>query len=308
MLALLVGCGPGDASTPAGSSGAPPSAPTIQELLARNPLTRDPTQTATAQEDAYLKANADPYLYGVANQAGVNGRYDARLSGLQASVGISATYNAAVLTDFRLGGIAYRGGITGHAVLLLDGKFLDILHEYATFLALSDVGAVLVTPEFALDVIIPMHNAVAGAVSDDLIYSAAIGDIFGVDVRPAAENYFRSLAGAILFHEFGHIYLWHMLDRLRAQYSFFPANNPFVAAAEDDADTISGMLAKKAGLSRSLIDDTYLVLDYYSLQQVQGSTRLADIVDPAHFDKAQAPYSSLRGRITRVQGAFDSFP
>lgn len=255
-----------------------------------------------------LQQGADLPLLNLLSNSGTVASYDNRMNALLTRVGISATFSAYVATDLRLAGLSYGGGVTTHRVLVLDGKFLDILHEYAVYLALSDIGLVIVSPEIALDGIVPMHNAIFGAVPQGVIYTQAFLALIGVDVSAAVEQYFSTLTASILFHEFGHLFLWHMLDRLRTNAGFFPPNNPFVAFAEDDADIVSGMLLKKAGRPSGLLDDCMVIMAYYTAQRTNSSIRLADILAPSFYNMAAAGYSSLSGRIQRMASAYAQFP
>ncbi len=183
----------------------------LEAALAGDPISRDPNhskptpfeQVSLDVLDDSLAALADAFPYDA---------YDAAGDFLLDAVDVDPGPNGQVLTDFRDAGLLFGGGAAGHDVLILDGKFLDILSEYATFLALSQTGQDLTDPEDALDTIVVSHNASPMTNSGGITWMV---DDLDAPTLAISNDIFSALMGGVLYHEFGHVYLFHVLDGLR---------------------------------------------------------------------------------------------
>ncbi|WP_157976712.1 hypothetical protein [Parahaliea mediterranea] len=136
-----------------------------------------------------------------------------------------------------------RGGHAGHEYFTVDGKYLAIANEVSNFYAQYNKGTSFESPASAIDRIVAYHVINLGVVPECCYPLTSLS----ADEREESDRYFLSLFGFIAYHEFGHYFLYHILDGLRANVEINPAIL-FSSVNEDDADFISGALLKKSGL------------------------------------------------------------
>ncbi|MCZ6463633.1 MAG: hypothetical protein O7A09_04780 [Proteobacteria bacterium] len=276
----------------------------LEVSLAADPISRDPNhsnptpfeQVSLDALDDSLAALADAFPYA---------DYDAAGDFLLDAVDVDPGPNGQVLTDFRDAGLLFGGGAAGHDVLVLDGKFLDILSEYATFLALRQTGQDLTDPEDALDTIVVSHNASPVTNPDGITW---LVDDLDAPTLAISNDLFSALMGGVLYHEFGHVYLFHVLDSLRDNNMLMPGLDLQPTEAEDAADTVAGMLIAKAGLDLATLLEMFDILAYYSIQQVAPDTRIADILDPDFQNLSlDGEHSSVAERKQLASDGYDTF-
>lgn len=261
------------------------------EHLSKQALNRDPDQAAPSQVEATLLAQQDQQLL---SQVFTSSRFQFTMSRVLAAADISSLTNVFVHDDFRFAGIPFGGGMAGHDFFMIDGKFLDILGDYANYLALRGAGLTLDTPALAIDSIVNSHNASPFAQALERYPYQLLPQALKFESDRILDSY----AGAITYHEFGHYYLYHMLDRLRSMGTFAELYINFTSVNEDDADRLAGALMRKAGMDLQLGQEMVDLMAFYVMNRNGQAFSIFDVVAslPAQFVPGSVNYSSLAVR------------
>ena len=278
----------------------------LEASLGQAEIVRDPNGAGPDGVELSRLGVYDDALEDLARQSGFNLFYDGILETLRVQVGIDPRYCIVVANDFRdslfLEGEV--GGVAGDCVLLLDGKLLDVLLEYATYLTLVDIGFVVDDSIAAVDEIVFLHNGVSGATTGGFLYR--YGSL-PLQVRPQAEFYLLNLLQTVFYHQFGHLYLDHTLAALRDLGSLDPVV-PRLEGEEDDADLVAGMLVRKANgdLFRAL--EVIDIVTFFVLQRFEPDFTYGEVFDPAYQDtEVLPPLASIAVRRQLVTDGFRRF-
>jgi hypothetical protein len=245
------------------------------------------------QLEQTVLSNNDQNVAATAIASGLNAAHDNDLNDVWRKVGACSTLGGIVVTDMaRIS--AFAGGQAFHSFFILDGKYLDILREYASYSAMFESGRTKELPPDAVDRIVRAHNTTNGSAAQGLIYRLA--NLTSAE-RTRADLFFDDLGGLILFHELGHLYFYHLLLQLRARGGSIPPVILYTSVAEDSGDQLSGMLHARARLPFELALDAYDILAYYRLERLRQLTTIRQVLDPAYQNaKQSANYSSLATR------------
>jgi hypothetical protein len=174
-------------------------------------ISRDPLQFAFPNEDFFLRQQDQEHFWCFTAPVFT---YDFDFAEARKRASIHPEVAILTAPDFRTLGcqpFQFRGGVAGHTAVVVDSKFLDIMWEFATYEGVGP-GVFGMTPTQAIDLIVNAHNAV--------LYQTGNTNFTREGLDPArltrASMAFLSYVGWMSYHEFGHFYLWHTLDRLRA--------------------------------------------------------------------------------------------
>jgi hypothetical protein len=239
----------------------------LEEGLGGGTLLRDPNHRPPSFGDELDLLDYDDALRELAFRAGINSAHDFWVNQLLDRVRISLRVEVLVVEDFRLRPeLEYLlGAATGHEVILLDGKLLDALLEYSTFLALYEEGLTGRDPVAAADEIVFFHNDLLGATTGGFTYPFFE---MPLDIQLHAETIFLGFLGTILYHEFGHVWFYHTADALRELGSFRVVNEP-LRYEEDEADLVAGMLLRRADCDLALGVEAMDLWTFFLLQRLQ---------------------------------------
>ena len=221
----------------------------------------------------------DAALESLAFDIGLNHAYDIDLDWLCYATEMDPRYRFLVVSDLRAHPqLAYvAGGVAGDELVILDGKLLDILLEYAVFLALYDVGIVDRDPEEAVDEIGYLHNGWIGATTEGFLYRYNDLDF---QLQLTADWYLRSLMSSIVLNKFAHMFHYHSLAALRDLGYLEPLVFP-TATEVDDADIAAGMLVRKIETNLALAIEAIDILAFYAIQRFEVDVTYFLILSPA---------------------------
>lgn len=306
---LVSACGGGGDDPPP----TPPVAPEVAQarLLAGSGLTANPSlapvTTAVVDEPGIL-ALQDQQLVQAAGGTVLAGRYNATLQRLAQRAQI-ARVNVIVSSDMACTAIPFGGGVGGNDVMILDGKFLDLMAEVANGLALRESGRVA-TP---LDAIV--DQAAAAQMSFPLFCRASDPIAFPDNVLTPQEldrsvEIFTQLTGGTFYHEFGHVWGRHRLLMLRDQLlapggGFFS----YTSAIEDNADLTSGILSAKAGHAAEYPKLTYDLLTFsFFARRAPGTVVYANVNSwQVQYQQNSPTYSSLATRKSTIDLGYSAW-
>lgn len=268
------------------------------EFLSEANVSRDPCEFPMANEISYCQqADAQEFATIPTTSA-----YDPLLNTLRDDAGISAVAPIRAVVDLQ-SVIPFGGGVTGHDIVLIDGKFIDILLELSQYLGMAELGETSDDLTTALNTIVAYHNAYAGVSAPPGNYVAA-----SPEAMQAATKHLAALAGAILYHEFGHYWAWVCIDGTRVSSQPGFGLNYWPTKFEDDADLIAGVLSAKAG--HSATDATMMidVMAFYTLHR-QGYVQSFSAVEAAYTQYMQnSPnYSSLAVRKQTIMRGYQDW-
>lgn len=299
LTVALVGCsggGGGGGSAPPASTSAPTAeAQQARELAAsalvkRGGLSPLPDESlALGQMDQQLTAAAAPFVQ--------PNRYVATFNRLaqRASIG---QVQAAVVSDLACTVMPFGGGVSSDRVLVLDGKLMDMFAEVSNALALREAGRLGASLEQMVDAAAGRQLAFGTfcLASDPLAFPDAV---LTAEEQARAVEIFTQLTGGIFFHEFGHVWGWHALLKLR-DGALWPGGGFFAytSAIEDNADITSGILAAKSGhdLSRAQLAYDMMAFVYFYRQSPGSVSYAATQSWNAQYARSSPTYSSLATR------------
>lgn len=278
----------------------------LERALGSDSLLQDPNLGRPGVRDELDLIDYDAFLESLSFVAGINTLYDPWMNDLLDRVSISTRVRVNVVEDFRhLPDLeAIPGAATGHRLILLDGKLLDALLEYATFLALYERGLEVRDPVAAADEIIFLHNDFLGATTGGFLYP-----FFEMPgrIQADAESIFLAFAGTLLYQEFGHIFLLHTRDALRELGALDFVNQP-LRFEEDRADLIAGMLSSKAGCDLALSIETLDLWTFYAIQREDRNFFYDEVLSPVYQSALLfEQFSPLTARKSRLARGFDRF-
>lgn len=262
--------------------------------LGESAVSRDACEFATQNEIAWCESQ-DGLLASFPKTPIWNGA----IGRLKQQAGIDDAVEIDVVPDLQTL-VSAGGGATGTGLVVVDGKFLDILFEYAHYVAMAENGETSDPVISALDGIVAYHDALSGQNVPPGYYAAQ-----SPEAQDAAVAHFDSFAGAILYHEFGHYWSWACIDSVRFQYAVGTGIYYWPSKVEDDADLISGVLSAKAGHAQA---DAIAMIDlmaFYTLYRQRYVQSFAD-VEAAYIQYVQMAqnYSSLAGRKQLIQQGY----
>lgn len=235
-------------------------------------------------------------------------RFTNTLNRLNARASVAPT-DTRVVSDMACTQVGFGGGVAGDRVIHLDGKLLDLMAEVSNALALIDSGRLTATLTQVVDA------AAAQQMNFSNFCRAADPIAFPDSALSLAEQdraveYFTQLVGGIYFHEFGHVWGWHSLARIRDQYlapqgSFFS----YTSVIEDNADLTSGILNAKAGHSASV---TKLMIDLMAFQYFYrrnpGFVSFANVQGwSVQYQQTSPTHSSLAGRKGTIDVGYSAW-
>lgn len=128
----------------------------VQALNQEN-ITKDPCQTSFAEADAY--GNVQDAR--IRAQLPITPKYDQEIARLKQKASIHPDVPIRVVTDIQAY-LSMGGGVTGHNLIYVDGKLLDILEEYSNFLAVSATTRFNPDPRDVLNQIVADHSLIPG--------------------------------------------------------------------------------------------------------------------------------------------------
>lgn len=301
-LLTLTSCGGGG-----GGGGPAPEVQLARELastrLSRNPRI-EPVVTPFVNEFLVLSQIDQNLNFSTAGTF-VLGRYQATLQRLAERAQIDRV-TVFVSSDLACTSVAVGGGIAGDALIVLDGKFLDVLAEVSNGLALRESGRISAS----------IAQIVDSAAFSQLTFSRAClatdPTAFPDTALSAAEldrsiEIFTQLVGGLFFHEFGHVWNWHALLKFREQYTI-PGGGFFTytSATEDNSDVISGILNAKAGHSSSLTTFAFDLLAFtYLYRRAPGSLSFEQTSSwEIQYQQTAPTYSSLAARKGLIERGY----
>lgn len=206
--------------------------------------------------------------------------------------------------DFRDSRFPFGGGVTGHSKIIIDGKFIDILYEISAYMAAYDNFIIY-------ENIIEATNAVVQAQNYDRGFQAYYiydRQYLSETANNTADKYFEELFSAIIFHEFGHYYLYHMLDTIRVENTAYSVMLSYSTQREDACDYIAGVLMKKAGYSTSARGGVMMdIMAYYILKRSNYLLSFSDIIlgQEIQYTQLSSLYSSLSVRKENLRRGFE---
>ncbi|MBZ4333521.1 hypothetical protein [Corallococcus sp. AS-1-12] len=198
------------------------------------------------------------------------------------------------------------GGVTGHLIVVMDGKFFDILTEYTNYLAAHDTGLTTTGRVPAVNAIVASHNSIRGGAAPQSLFPTAALDSYA---RKRARHYLLDYAGAILAHEFGHFWAWGCVDQLRMQSASANGFYIYPAMVENDADFITGALTAKSGHDLTRAQEMIDLMAYYALQRQSPSASILDIEVSydQQFRQQYPTYESLAGRKQLIAQGYNAY-
>lgn len=302
LLVLAVGC------PTASFEPDPPSIPGVcigtREQSAVRQLSIDPLIRDACQTPLRVEATRCEAATAELDQLPKSDYWQPVVRRIAAQVGIDSTVPLHTTADMRTTSIGYVGGVAGHNTIALDGKFLDILAEFATYNVLAENGAVLQHGrDDALRIIVSNHNMVSGERANAEAYPRSrLSSEQAVAAERMTDEYFSS----IVYHEFGHYWAYVCVDKMRlSQNPTLLVAHPSIA--EDDADFIGGVLAAKAGYRLETVQETLDIIAFTVLTSQGMSVGLAD-VSALYGELMSGPgYSSLNQRKTIVARGYSAF-
>jgi hypothetical protein len=303
LLAFLVtACGGGGEST----SQPQVVAPEVEQarLLASSAVTRRaglfPISTnlineplVLAQQDVMLQEQFGPLV--------ISGRFSKTLERLRTRAQIQS-WKIAVLSDIACNGSSIGGGAAADSQIVLDGKQLDLEADIANGLALREAGKLSMSIPQIVDLAAAKQLSFA-AFCKPTEPSAFPDAGLTTAEQDRAVEIFAQLAGGIVYHEFGHVWGWHSLNKIREQV-LAPQNGlfRFSSATEDNADITAGILSAKAGHDQFFAQMAYDLMAFtYNYRRAPGSVSFVDTISwESQYNKSAANYSSLALRKTLV--------
>jgi hypothetical protein len=219
--------------------------------------------------------------------------FASQIATLKSQAGIDPSVPIYVTPDI-LCGNSFAGGITGYGIIFVDGKFLAVLYEYATYLALVDLNEAPTDQFTAINNIVYAHSAAPCVDLGEQVFFRSSLTPAGVAL---ATKHFDSLSGAIMYHEYGHYWAWAYVDSLRLQ--FVPGAQLFYypSKIEDDADFISGALSKRAGHELALGQQMFDLMAFEGFLRLGLASNIQQIDSAyAQFLQTSPSYQSLAGR------------
>lgn len=307
---ILNGCGGGSAGSNAAgisnfsSNGTPqvlPASVSLNAQLTRNlsleNIDRDPQQAAPRANELpplnFLDAN-------LKRSAQYKTRYGTQLSRVMSNAEFQNNVSVYIEDDmrFNLSVSGFIGGYTGHNVIALDGKFIDILWEVSTYLAGAEAGLYSMTKDQAVSQIVKALNQKKGYLGEQVFFRQSLN----ANSILRADYFFESLAAGILYHEYGHYYHYHALDHQRAANTADEARVSHSSFNEDQADEVAGMLLAKAGYDVALGSEMLDMMAYYGLNREVPSANYSDVTENAVFQNTSYKmYSSYADRKARMK-------
>ncbi len=275
-------------------------APSIALLgLAQREVARDRCQNATPAQASACVQRIDAQF---ASRFELTNDWDCEFQRLQARAGISVAVQFQGAVDL-MATLGVGGGVAGHELIVIDGKLLEVLDEVAVYLTFSERGLTTLDLPTAINRIVAAHMSVRLARVPRTIFTAPLSPALATRV----EEHFDSLAGAFVFHEFGHHWSWICLDQLLQQWAMQRGFFVYPAKIEDDADFISGILNRKAGNTLSDVQLAYDVLALLGVvHQGQPPNFLGVALDYQRQFLTQSPsYSPLAVRKDNVRRGFE---
>jgi|GEM_PF-3592298 len=266
-------------------------------------IDRDISQIAPNSSELHVLFSAD----NSATQYAVSsGAYVISFDNLVNIVGVKANFNFWVESDFRTNIVASNigGGYTGHSYVALDGKFIDMLNEIANYQAMFETSATFDSFFSAVDKVVWYHNSGIGSFLECCYPLANLTQ----EQREISDRYFFSMMGALLYHEFAHYYLYHMLDRVRGQLD--PSGLVLYSSAnEDDADFLAGVLTAKAGLDPIAAQLLFDLMVYYMGQRLGFYLSFSQVTSSAfvQFLNTSPNYSALATRKQNFLNGYNSY-
>jgi hypothetical protein len=262
-------------------------------------IRRDVCQQPTPQELA--KCTQDDAVF---SGTAATPAWQSAITVLRSRAGIASAVPIAASPDLRLAAqpLRFGGGVTGFTPVLVDGKFLEILKDYAWYVAAREARLTADTEVVALNRIVDTHNGLVGYTPDGVYTAIPMPE----SSLKRADAFFLDLTAAILFHEYGHYWAWACVDRQRAAvpvnpYFFYPT------LTENDADGISGALSAKAGRDRETGPLMFDLMALYVLRRSQPLS-IVEIQSPQFQATQLAPnYASLAQRKATWRGAYDRY-
>ena len=227
--------------------------------------------------------------------------FDPLVTGRLASVGVSGfqPFPGGFAARDMFAATGFGGGMAGHDVMFLDGKYLAILAELATWRARFELGLATQGSFDAINQIVAAHNQDPGLSPDGIIYRRSQQ---AAAVASLAQQWERWYSAPMILHEFGHIYGWHELLHLRAMGGvvfLFPSET------EDQADRIAGMLMAKAGVPYEAAIDAYDVLFFYLAQRQSPFVQIQNILSFSFQNTSQTPtYSPPATRKSLIEWGY----
>lgn len=271
------------------------------KALSQATIDRDICEGTTPKEDSICRLRDSQVPSLPSTQVWDHLIHDLRVTaGIAFNVPISVTPDLVFATSIG-------GGLTGHTFVVVDGKFLDILAEYSTYLVLAETGQTGVSRVQAIDAIVARHNSASGTNAQPTLFVqsslAGTGDVQRV------ESYLRDFAGAILYHEYGHYWAWGCVDTLRAT---LPATNLlyfYPSKIEDDADLIAGVLSAKTGHSLARSQEMVDLMAYYTLNRFGMAQSFGQVAASyaGQFQQPNRMYQSLAGRKATIARGFGDY-
>lgn len=294
-----VGGGGGGANSPSCLSN--PEEAAVRSLSVR-PISRDACEAPT-QAEAQTCSVDDARLIG---NIQTTGDWNCLMAWLATQAGIATNVDIRVATDLLATPIPAGGGVTGGNVVFVDGKFLEILSEYANYLALAEAGQATEDAFSAVNRIVSAHNSVHGARADPLFYPTGI---LPVELTGSAFLHLQAMAGAILYHEYGHYWAWGCVDRLRLGLASSVGFYVYPPKIEDDADLISGILSAKTAHDEFDSMMTIDLMAFYTMQRAGLAIdfRMIAFDYDQQFRQMNQAYESLAIRKQLISRGFADY-
>ena len=267
----------------------------LARALSANSIFKSPISPALSNFEALRLRSQDFnfYISGLRSQY-----YENLVRSVATRARISSNASFTVTQDFQLiPGIRFSGGIAGHEVVMLDGKYLDILFEYANYLVMRERNLTFDDGLLAINSIVANHNSYFGFRTYFTRYN---GLFLNFSDQQYAESLFQSLIAFIVYHEYAHVYLNHAVEssRISSYVEYYQVN--FSSTQEDAADFIAGVLIAKSGLSYNLANFGLDILHFYIDQRTGFRTSINQIPSDAFFDNPNDRYSTLINRHQSV--------
>ena len=293
----------GQSPNPGPGTGPGPLCP-WSDALAGTGVVRDRLQPPPSSYESQLLQALDANLYQDLTTAPIVNTYQADIGLMAVRAGLGSV-SITTVSDMRLSAPRVRGfggGMAGHGFLVIDGKLLDVLADYARYVALREAGVAFANDDGMLNDIVARHNAVFGANPLGLSFMA---DALTPSQTVRAREVFLRSAAPMLYHEFGHLFLWNSLDRLRASTGQLPSYFLASSLNEDDADRVTGALVRKSGGTAADIAFLYDVLTFYTYARGGAVTTIQQVRSSQVQNVSPTPtYSTPAGRKSTARSTF----
>ncbi|SHM72928.1 hypothetical protein SAMN02787076_02042 [Rhizobacter sp. OV335] len=236
------------------------------------------------------------------------GRYTNTFNRLAQRASIARVY-VQVSSDLACTAVPFGGGVAANTLMVLDGKMLDLMADVANGLAMRESGRTSLSLLQIVDLAASQQMSFSRfcQAADPLAFPDASLTPGELD---RSVELFTQMTGGTFFHEFGHIWNWHSLAKLREQI-FVPGGGLFTytSVIEDNADIISGILNAKSGHAQSSAELAYDLMAFTVIyRRNPGGYSFGNTTSwQTQYQQTSPTYSSLATRKALLSSGFSGW-